>query len=243
MFNNKNLPYIFVTTVTNKGYTLLPNIINNFIRQSYPYKKLIIIFNSDDVKKEVIIDKLYSNGITDCSVYILPEESLGNCLNYSISKIPETFKIWSKMDDDDYYGTNYLMTNLEAMFFSKADIVGRRDMYIYVPEWKNLYFKPNGGNNIFVPWVQGASLFVKKYIFDEVMFPDKNNGEDVEFGHAVRNKGFQTFAAPVNDFIVIRRLNNKKHTWKIDLNKYLKNSKLIPIQIFNFFKGFDNHLF
>jgi hypothetical protein len=241
MNNNKSLN-ICVTTVTNKGYKYLPNIINNFIRQIYPYKKLIIIFNSADIKKETVVDQLYSNGIIDCIVEIISDKTLGQCLNYSIQQIPESYDIWCKMDDDDYYGENYLMTNLESMLRSKADIVGRRDMYIYVPEWKKLFFKKNGGNNILVPWVQGASLFVKKKVFNKVMFPDKNRGEDTHFGHAARRSGFKTFAAPFNDFIVVRRLNNRNHTWLIDLKQYLKNSVVVSSKIFKNFKGFDNHI-
>lgn len=242
MDNNKS-PKICITTVTNKGYKYLPNIINNFLRQTYPYKKLIIIFNSVDIKKEVVEDQLYSNGIIDCIVEIIPDKSLGQCLNYSINQIPESYGIWCKMDDDDYYGENYLMTNLEAMLRSNADVVGRRDMYIYVPEWKKLYFKKNGGNNMLVPWVQGASLFVKKNVFNKVMFPDKNKGEDTHFGHAVRNNGFKTFAAPINDFIVVRRLNNRNHTWLIDLKKYLKHSVVVSLNLFKKNKGIDNHIF
>ena len=229
---NKTIPKIFVTTVTNRGYKYLPNIINNFIRQKYPLKKLIIIFNCNDVEKEVVIDQLYSNGITDCEVEIFPDKSLGNCLNHSIKKIPTDYTIWAKMDDDDYYGENYLLINLEAMLRSKADVVGRRDMYVYVPNWNKLYFRKNGGNNIPVPWVQGASLFVKKDVFKKVIFPDKNRGEDTEFGHTVRNTGFKTFAANYNDVIVVRRDNNNDHTWKIDLKNYLKNSKEVNIKTF-----------
>ena len=235
-----NFPKIIISSVTNKGYKFLPNIINNFVRQDYPYKKLIIIFNSDNVDEEYIKDELYSNAILDYEIKIIPDKSLGYCLNYTISRIPEDYSIWAKMDDDDYYGKNYLMTNLNSMFLSKADVVGRRDMYVYVPEWNQLYFRKNGGNNIFVPWVQGASLFVSKHVFKKVLFPDKSNGEDTYFGHEVRRNGFRTFAAPINDFFVIRRLNNRNHTWKIDLKKYLSFGRIIKS---NIFKEKDKHIF
>ena len=238
--SKSNFPKIVVTSVTNKGYRFLQNIINNFIRQTYPYKKLIIIFNSSDIDEKVIKDELYSNSITNYEIKIIPNQSLGYCLNYSISKIPEDYHIWAKMDDDDYYGKNYLITNLKAMFYSKADVVGRRDMYIYIPGWNKLYFRKNGGHNILVPWVQGASLFVSKYVFKRVLFPDKNRGEDTHFGEEVKRKGFKTFAAPINDFVVVRRLNNDNHTWKIDLKQFLRFSIPIPI---NRFKGKDKHIF
>ena len=66
-------PHIFVVAVTNKGYDYLPNVINNFIRQTYPSKRLMIIFNSSDIKKEDIDEKLFLNGIVDAIVKIIPD--------------------------------------------------------------------------------------------------------------------------------------------------------------------------
>jgi hypothetical protein len=234
-----NLPKIVVTTVSNRGFRYLPNIINNFVRQKYPFKKLIIVFNCE-INLESVSEQLYSNGITDYLIESFPKKSLGHCLNYSISNIPEDYSIWTKMDDDDYYGENYLLTNLESMVYSKADIVGRRDMFVYVPELKRLYFKNNGGKNKRVSWVQGATFFIKKHVFDKVLFPDKNSGEDTQFITKAKNKNFMIFAGPVNDLVVIRHTNNKKHTWKLNLADYLKTCKVIPLKNF---KGVDNHIF
>lgn len=231
---------IVVTTVTKRGYKYLPNIINNFTRQLYPHKKLVIIFNSDDIEKEIVAEKLKENGITDFYIEIFPDKTQGYCLNHSIQQIPEDFNIWTKMDDDDYYGKNYLMTNLEAMLYSKADIVGRSDMYIYVPKWNKLFFRKDKGNNQYVKWVAGASLFVKKHVFNKAMFPDEKAGVDVGFGNVATRHRFTVFAAPVNDFVVIRRINNYDHTWKINLNGYLRNSKMVNV---NLFEGRKNHIF
>jgi GT2 family glycosyltransferase len=239
-------PHIFVVAVTNKGYDYLSNVINNFIRQTYPSKRLMIIFNSSDIKKEDIEDKLFLNGIVNAIVKIIPDESLGYCLNESIKEIPEEYKIWCKMDDDDFYGKNYLTTNLKAMLRSKADIIGRRDMYIYVPELKKLYLKYKKVNNKFVDWVQGASLFLNKIVFNKVLFPDRKRGSDTQFLLSCKNNGFKIFASTINDFIVIRRLNNHNHTWVIDLNKYLNDCVYLPTNVssnvFTKMEGFNNHI-
>ena len=231
---------IYVTVVTNRGYSYIPNIVNNFIRQSYPFKKLIIIINRSDVTKKEYINRINLNQITNYDIEILPDKSLGMCLNYAISKIPEDYNIWCKMDDDDYYGKHYLLTNLEAMLSSKADIVGRGDMYVYVHEWKKLFLKINGGNKIFKRWVQGASLFVKKYVFNKILFSNISIGEDVNFGESASKIGFKIFTAPINDYIVVRHIDSNKHTWKRDMVSYLKYSKPVNIKIF---KDYNNHIF
>jgi len=241
--NNKILK-IVVTTVTKRGYQYLPNVINNFKRQAYPYKKLIIIFNSSEVKKKVISNKLIENGIDDFYIEIFPDKTQGYCLNHAIEyatkEFSEDFDIWAKMDDDDYYGKNYLMTNLEAMLYSEADIVGRSDMYIYVPKLNKLFFRTDKGCNKIVKWVAGASLFIKKHVFKKVMFPNEKSGIDVKFGNKATKHGFKVFAAHINDFVVIRRMNNNDHTWKINLQGYLRHSKMLNV---NLFDGRKHHVF
>jgi glycosyltransferase involved in cell wall biosynthesis len=221
------IPEIQVATVTNRGWSYLANVANNFKRQLYPHKKLIVILNSKTPTKEAVEQYLKDNNIPENlrQVFSMPEYSLGACLNYSVDMMVPTAKVWVKMDDDDFYGENYLVFQMKAMLKTGADIVGRRDMYIYVPEWKKAFFRKNGGHNQFTTWVQGASLCVKKHVFDKVQFPDKSRGEDTAFGHAARNAGFRTYAGPVKDFVVIRHASNDYHTWQLDLKDYLKNGR------------------
>ena len=103
---------IICVNVTNKGYTYLQNIINNFIRQDYENKKLIIIFNSN-INKDTVKDILYSNGIMEYILEIIPDKTLGECLNHSTTLLE--YDIWCKMDDDDYYGKDYLKNSVKYM--------------------------------------------------------------------------------------------------------------------------------
>lgn len=223
---------ICVTTVTNKGYSFLPNIINNFKRQLYPYKKLIIIFNCDTVEKEKVENELEQNGISNYHVELLPEKTQWGCNNFSISKIPEDYTIWAKMDDDDYYGKNYLMLNLNSMLFSGSYVVGRSDFMVYVPEIDKLYYKKMHGENTFVMHVAGATLFVNKKVFKKIKFDDVKSGGDVKFLKKCSKAGFKIFSSSSSDFIVVRRMGNKNHTWKINLKNFLGNSRLINSKIF-----------
>lgn len=233
MGRNYVLPEVMVACVTGRGPDYLPNVVNNFKRQRYDNKRLFVVLNSNAMEADWVQNYLREKGVPRSEVVSLPELSLGACLNHTIDNLPVTTKIWAKMDDDDFYGENYLLINVRPMIEKKADIVGRRDLYMYIPEWKKAFFRKNGGRNGWVPWVQGASLTVQVHVFLKVRFPDINKGEDTSFGHAARNAGFRAYAATVEDFVVVRHVNNDFHTWKIDLKKYLRfgtEAKAFPIQ-------------
>lgn len=219
---------IYIVCVTNRGHKYLPNIVNNYKRQNYENKKLHIIFNMD-IDNKSIVDYLEENKVTGYKVSIIPDKTLGECLNYSVECIPEDYSIWTKMDDDDYYGKNYLLHNLEGMLKSKVYVVGRGTMYVYVPESKKVYLKNVGGYNKYTNFIQGATLFVNKKIFEKIKFPDKNTGEDSHFLKSVLREGYKIYSVTLNDFIYTRHIDSKFHTWKTQ--KYFIGVKPVNVTL------------
>lgn len=71
------------------------------------------------------------NGMPNVKVYQLPQDiTLGECLNYGVTHASGDYL--AKMDDDDFYGDNYLLDALQAFKFSGADIVGKDSYFCYV---------------------------------------------------------------------------------------------------------------
>jgi hypothetical protein len=90
--------------------------------------------------------------------------------------------------------------------------------------------------------VQGASLTVKKPVLAQIQFPDKNRGEDTGFLDAAKAKGYRIYVGPVSDYVVVRHDNNRHHTWKINLNKWLRNClELNPAKTIEFEE--EDHLY
>jgi hypothetical protein len=115
-------------------------------------------------------------------------------------------------------------------------------MYVYIPEKRKLYYLKNGGRNDWSNWVQGASLTVKKPVLAQIQFPDKNRGEDTGFLDAAKAKGYRIYVGPVSDYVVVRHDNNRHHTWKINLNKWLRNClELNPAKTIEFEE--EDHLY
>lgn len=216
-------------------------ILNNFNRQKYKNKELIIIFNLDKVDKKITgyLDK------TNIKYLIIKSEiTLGECLNIGIEE--SSGEIISKFDDDDFYGNNYLSDNLLSMIMSNAELLGKGQRFVYVQDTHNLYIR----NKCFKTekyvdkknWViAGGTLFFKKYVFDKynVKFTKKNKGEDSQFIKDLLEKNCIIYSTNIFNYCYIKKLQNNNHTWNIDINTFLKKSiylgkyKNIPLNIIN----------
>ncbi|MTI48989.1 MAG: glycosyltransferase family 2 protein [Firmicutes bacterium] len=209
---------VSVITCTNKPHTL-DSIINNFNRQSYEKKELIIVLNSNKLN-------LYSwrqnvQQYNNVNIYQLDEKvTLGECLNFAINK--SKYGIIAKFDDDDYYGPRYLS---QAIYFLKntiADVVGKSTSYVYFSRSKTLAIRNSGRENRYVPRVEGPTLVMKRKIFDKVRFSEKNLGEDVQFCKDCCKNKIRIYSTDKSNFVYIRNGNYSKHTWGINDNYYLK---------------------
>ena len=128
-----------VITVTNRKYCI-ENMINNFLRQNYESKELIIIINNDKINTSDIFKHI--NKDLNISIYKLSETtSLGYCLNYAIEK--SSYDTIAKFDDDDYYGPYYLNEAKQAFLQNKCYIVGKQRTYYYLEGYKKLILKKN----------------------------------------------------------------------------------------------------
>ena len=95
---------ISIITCT-KRENFIENVYENYQRQEWQDKELIIILNNNamSLKKWQTKAKSYEN----VSVYQLSEAiSLGNCLNFGIEQ--SKYDYIAKFDDDDYYSPKYL---------------------------------------------------------------------------------------------------------------------------------------
>lgn len=198
---------ISVVACTNRqGF--VPNIIENFQRQSLIEKELIIIVNSSTMKIDIAGYKIRQ----------FPDEvSLGECLNKGISLA--NYDYVTKMDDDDYYGTDYLKEAFEALVQNNADVVGKSSFYIYFEKSHELrLYNPYRENQWIVNngpfkssyFLSGATLAFKKRILNHVNFPDVNVGEDSGFQLRCYESGLKMYSLSKEHYAYLR-YNDPQH--------------------------------
>jgi glycosyltransferase involved in cell wall biosynthesis len=214
---------VSIITPTNRPHFFM-HILQNYKRQQYPLKELIIVLNKDSMKLSDYRHrvKAYKN----VSVYQVAEKySLGRCLNYAVrqAKYPNI----AKFDDDDYYSPYYIAEQIQAINHSGASIVGKWAHMIYVEEKKLLILRFPSQKNRFVKNVAGGSIFFKKRVFKRLRFANRTIGEDANFLKRARSIGLKIYASSPFNFVGIRRKNKDHHTWKAPDSHVLRRSQVL----------------
>ncbi|KPU28397.1 hypothetical protein TR13x_03165 [Caloranaerobacter sp. TR13] len=202
----------------------IDNVFENYARQTYKNKELIIILNKNDMKIEQWKKKaqMYQN----VKLFKLDESiSLGTCLNYAIEKAK--FDYITKFDDDNYYAPRFIDDLMKVFLTTKADIVGKLSYFVYFEGSKILAIHSPGKENKYVNFLSGSAMIIRKEVFNNIKFPDKNVGEDTEFLLNCVNSGFKLYSSDKFNYVCIRRPSNKDHTWKIKEYTLLKNCKIV----------------
>jgi glycosyltransferase involved in cell wall biosynthesis len=200
-------------------------LLNNYGRQKYTNKELIVIVNHHHLELNEYIKAAapYEN----VRIYGLPDHvSLGSCLNYGVQLSKHSFI--AKFDDDDYYAPDYLTESMRIIAKTNADIVGKRAHYMILKGKKLLLLRYPNKAQQYVPLVQGATLLVKRRVFNRVAFPDQSRGECVRFCADCAALGFKIYSGSPFNFIAVRRRNSFNHTWMVsDKDLLRKNAKVL----------------
>jgi hypothetical protein len=76
--------------------------------------------------------------------------------------------------------------------------------------------------------VAGATLVVKKEVFNQVRFKSLNLAEDSYFIQDCNNNGLLFYSKDNSDFVAIRK-NPSEHTWDISDERLINWGKLVAV--------------
>lgn len=209
---------ISIITCTNKLYSF-DNILDNFNRQIFKEKELIIIINNNRIN-----DINWKNKISEyvnIRIFRLDENiSLGNCLNFAVQK--SIYPIIARFDDDDYYGSKYLSDSIKSFDNRNTKLVGKHTIYVYFIKEKVLALKDIGHENQLLYFLNGATMVFKKEIFKNVQFRDISVNEDVFFCKDCVKNGIMPYSGNKYHFVYLRHPSTNNHTWKISNEQLMK---------------------
>jgi glycosyltransferase involved in cell wall biosynthesis len=211
---------------------MMNNIFENFSRQKWKEKELIIILNNDKMEIEKWKEKAL--GYENVTVYQLPQkQTLGNCLNFGIEKAK--YDIVAKFDDDDYYSPYYLTEAMEIFNNTNAQLVGKGKSFMYFERQKLLTIRRLGTENkAGKSSLKGGTLIFKKEIYPKIKFPSRTGaGTDSAFvGMCIRRK-IKIHTTSRYNYVYIRKRNSGFHTFKLS-NKRLKQKSQIIGRVKNY---------
>ena len=218
IINNMKLK-VGVVTSTNK-LNKIDNIIRNFKQQLYFNKKLFLVLNNNDIYVNYIQKQMTEHNILYEIINFDEKFNLGHCLNEAIKKLKEqNYDIFAKFDDDDIYEKYYILEQTYNLSKYHNCIVGKYNVPLFIPEYNNFYTIDNfTKKNEFAEICRGSTIMFNvnniKYSFNT----EESQGVDTLFLKKHINSGGKIYVTSFNNYIWIRHLDNKKHTWKLCTN-------------------------
>lgn len=137
--------------------------------------------------------------------------TLGECLNLCVAAA--SGDVLTKMDDDDYYGPNYLADLLYALEFSKADVVGKLAHHMHFTANKATVLRMAHTEHTFGRMVMGPTITARREVFEAHPFKALGRGEDTVFLKDVSTAGGSIYAADRFNFCQMRHTGG--HTWDL----------------------------
>ena len=218
-----NLRGVSIITCT-KRPAYLQNILNNYLRQDFSPKELIIIINNNAIN----LEHWRRQAVQYPNVKVLRiDEKIGQgaCLNYAANQA--VFDYVAKFDDDDYYAPAYLSNAVAALENSGAGVVGKASWFLYFEGSRTLALFAPGRENSFVDKVTGATMLIRKDVVQRIRFRNLNAGEDVQFCRDCVNNNIRIYSTDRYNFVGIRRLNIGSHTWQDSESRILQDCEII----------------
>jgi 2-polyprenyl-3-methyl-5-hydroxy-6-metoxy-1,4-benzoquinol methylase/spore maturation protein CgeB len=216
---------VSVVTVTNRP-AMLANAIANYTRQAYPDKEWLLVLNSDDFSLPQVQEQVAH--LPNVRVFQRPPaHTLGACLNFAIDQTELEFV--AKFDDDDFYGEQYLTDQLHAFLYCDTDIVGKRSYLAHLTGTNQLALRFPGYEHSHCVLVAGATLVVRRALFNEVRFrEDVERGVDTFFERACSGENGHGIYSTDRYNFVASRSTGAGHTWSISDQEFLEKCQLLP---------------
>jgi len=210
----------------------IKNCLENYSRQNYKNKELVIVYNAScEVSQST--KNLLRDFDGKLSFFQVPRDGgLGMSLNAAVHASHGSY--FFKMDDDDYYGAEYVSDMMLVANFFDSEVIGKpQNCFFKFDDEEEIYLRNNKrGDNYFVRLNDKAiykkQIIVGNSISAKVEFLKANpfvesayNHTDTLFFKLINRECSSGYAVVTDNFnmLVNRRGDVSSHTWKIDKEK------------------------
>ena len=198
--------------------------IENYKKQVYAEKELLLILNNAIFDVESI--EAQARDLNNVRiVQVDGGVTLGESLNRGVEEASGYYI--AKMDDDDYYGENYLSDMMLAADFSGAEILGKGTYFVHMKAGNITALRSVASQHEFTDFVAGATLTGRREVLREIRFPDCTRGEDSSLLAKASKAGCRIYSADAFNMLVVRGTDHQRHTWDIGDSDFLKNCRNI----------------
>ncbi|MEV6863470.1 glycosyltransferase [Streptosporangium subroseum] len=150
------------------------------------------------------------------------ETVFGTVLNEAAARASGTFLV--KVDDDDWYGPDFLSDLLLAHSYSGAEVVGMVPEFVYLASIGVTVHREQVTEQI-TNFIAGGTIFAERSTFEAIGgFRPLPGTIDAQFQHAVQAAGGQIYRTHGLGYI-LRRGNAANHTWREPIGTFLRRNR------------------
>lgn len=193
----------------------MSHVIANLGRQTVKQLEVVLVAHGVELD-EADIQALRDLETVERVKYIVAPETqtLGQNLNQAVDATEGDFIV--RMDDDDWYGPNYIRDLQNAAYYSGADLVGKSASYIYFEE-RNMTVRTFAAQeHRYTNFVRGATFAGPRETFLKYRFPSLGKSEDSTVLTQIVKDGGLIYASDRFNFVVNRFADKGRHTWTVD---------------------------
>jgi hypothetical protein len=162
-------------------------------------------------------------------VVVRPQDSsvlFGDVLNAGVRAADGDLVL--KMDDDDWYGRDFVADLLLARSYSGAEMVGAPAEFHYLVE-KDVTVRRGHQAELYAPFVAGGTMMVERGLLRSVGgFRSVRRFVDAQLIAAVQRAGAATYRTHGLGYLL--RRNASGHTWQVDDDYLLDPSRVAEIR-------------
>lgn len=205
--------------------------IERFRNDAYPDKELVVVVHGNDAGLEEC-RKLVREGEPIRFLQAGKSLGLGACLNLAASQTDAPY--WTKVDDDDLYGTHYLSDIMLYQRIGKFDVFGKPPVFNYLEssdellwdvEWARHANLVHDAATARSALVAGGTLGGHRRVLEEVPFSERRRGgSDSDFVRRCYEAGLDVLAMDGFNFVRCRSAQEGFHTWTIDEDEFRSRS-------------------
>lgn len=174
--------------------------------------ELVVVCHGFAPDEHSLSDMAHAYGLDKLHALKAPQEwSLGECFNAGVAAA--TGEVVAKMDDDDWYGPNYLRDQLAVMRVTGADVVGKQASYLYVESYDVTLRRFAEREHRWTDFVLGPTIMAHRTVFLTIPFEARTTGEDSAFLRSVLDAGYRIYASDRFNFRQFR--GGDAHTWTV----------------------------
>lgn len=190
-------------------------------RQNHEHIELIFVRNSSAFSEEEIATRFSE---FELKLLSIPEEKfLADGLNAALKVASGDYV--AKIDDDDYYGANYLSDALLAFDYAPtAGLVGKKSFFAYVEDVDQTVLRFPNQSYKFCRHVHGGTLIWDRHRLEGLEFERVQRGTDTRFLDEVCRRGIRIFSTDPFNFVHVRYADKTRHTWKIDDDEFVSKA-------------------